>query len=385
MYSLADYVWMIADGERVAAYAEALRRQIRPGMRVLDLGAGFGFFSLLAIRAGAAHVDAVEMNPVIHLGPRLAAANGCADRIAFHHVDVRRLTLDRPADMLITDLRGPTPFGRRSLEVLIHARDHLVRRNAGIIAARDTLYAAPVTSPAAVRREIHRAHRQQDVDLGPIERVLFDTPMRYTVAAEDLVAAGKPWAVLNYSTLDELTIAGDVHSTCERRARVEGIAVWFQSDLGAGIGFSSEPGGRIAAYKQLFIPLRVPFDVEPGDRLRIALSTRQVRENYLWEWTVWLTGQTGGPREMARQNSLAELVIDPGAFTDTSADAIPALGAQGRLLRELLSRIDGRATIASLAAELCAADPAVLRDCHAAAEFVASWTRALERLERGTE
>src|SRR5687768_18477600 len=112
---------MIADHARVAAYAAAIRAVVAPGDRVLDVGAGFGFFSVIAAAAGAQHVDAVDTNPAIRLGPRVAAANGCADRISFHHLDVRQLTLPERAGVLIADVRGPTPFGSRALEVVISA------------------------------------------------------------------------------------------------------------------------------------------------------------------------------------------------------------------------------------------------------------------------
>src|SRR5829696_4835138 len=92
VYSISDYAWMIADATRVSAYAAAIRASVRPGDRVLDVGAGFGFFSTIAALAGAQHVDAVDTNSAVHLGPRIAAANRCADRIVFHHLDAARLT-----------------------------------------------------------------------------------------------------------------------------------------------------------------------------------------------------------------------------------------------------------------------------------------------------
>ena len=115
MYSLADYLWMIADDTRVSAYAAAIRGAVRPGDRVLEVGAGFGFFSVIAARAGASRVDAIDTNPAIHLGPGLAAANGCADRIRFHQVDAERLTLREKADLIVSDLRSRRAFdlGRR--------------------------------------------------------------------------------------------------------------------------------------------------------------------------------------------------------------------------------------------------------------------------------
>ena len=59
-YSIRDYGTMMADEVRTNAYAEALRRAVRPGDVVLDLGAGTGIFSLLACRFGARRVHAVR-------------------------------------------------------------------------------------------------------------------------------------------------------------------------------------------------------------------------------------------------------------------------------------------------------------------------------------
>src|SRR5438445_2996958 len=43
---------------------QALEDMLQPGMRVLDVGAGSGILPIAAARLGAAHVDAVEIDPV---------------------------------------------------------------------------------------------------------------------------------------------------------------------------------------------------------------------------------------------------------------------------------------------------------------------------------
>ena len=83
-YSLAGYGGMITDRVRLGAYTRALEQAVRPGCRVLDLGAGTGIFSLLACRFGAGHVDAVEPDEVIQVARVNAEANGFADRISIH-------------------------------------------------------------------------------------------------------------------------------------------------------------------------------------------------------------------------------------------------------------------------------------------------------------
>lgn len=385
VYSLADYLWMMADAARVSAYANALRAQIHAGDRVLEIGAGFGVFSVIAARAGA-RVDAVDTNPIVHVGPRIAAANGCADRITFHHTDVSLLTIDAPADILLADLRGPTPFGARALETLIDARQRLLRPGGTIIARRDTIFVAPARAPKGVREEIHAARGQEGVALGPIEEIINDTPMRFSILPADLLEDGQPWLDLDYATLADTAFSGEVRWRFQRAARVEGLALWFEADLGAGYSFSTSPDSQVVAYRQMYIPLRTAVDVATGDALRLRLDVHQVRDNYLWEWRAWLTPRaTTLEREVCHQNSLAEMVIDPRAFVVTSSDARPVLGPRGRALRELLGWMDGRETVDSLAKRLYRTAPELFSGAERAADFVAEWCQRAHLIERNAE
>src|SRR5690349_15960864 len=83
VYSLPDYGDMIADTGRTAAYARALRSRIDSSSVVLDIGTGAGILALLACRAGARRVYAVEPSDAIQVAREAAAANGFADRIQF--------------------------------------------------------------------------------------------------------------------------------------------------------------------------------------------------------------------------------------------------------------------------------------------------------------
>ena len=385
MYSVADYLWMIADGTRVAAYAGAIRAAVRAGDRVLDVGTGFGFFSVVAAQAGAGRVDAVDTNPVVHLGPRVAAANGCADRIVFHHLDAARLTLDLPADVIISDLRGPTPFCGGSLEVLIDLRRRWLRPGGVMIPAVDTVWLAPARVPDVVRREVHAARDREGVVMTPVERVVDDTPFRCSIEPGDLLAPGQQWARIDYGTIDTPHVEGSVEWTFRDAACVSGLASWFDTELGPGFGFSSAPGAAAQAYRQIYLPFRSAVAVAPGDRLRVHLALRLVRRDYVWAWRVHLTpGDGGREHEVLRQNSLAETVIDPSRLRRAVPGVVPRLGPLGRSLQSVLAAMDGRVSTLELASALRRESPELFPDAGSALAFVAEWVGRLAELDRGT-
>ena len=383
MYSLADYLWMISDETRVSAYAAAIRATVRPGDRVLEVGAGFGFFSAIAAQAGASHVDAVDTNPAVHLGARLAAANGCADRIVFHHADVERLTLAEKADVAISDLRGPTPFARRSLAAMIDVRRRLLRSGGVTIPRADLVFVAPSRVPAAIHRDVHGAYGREGIVTTPIERVVEDTPYRCTIEPTDLIAAGRPWTRIDYAALDSTDVEGGAEWILHDRANINGLAMWFETELADGIGFSSAPGAATRVYSQVYLPLRTSIVVVPGDRLRVALSMRLVLDDYVWAWRVFLApADDGQERELLSQNSIADMIIDP-ADLHRRAQIRPQRGPAGGALLSLLAHMDGRASSVALAEALQREFPQLFPDAGSATVFVREWTARLVEADRG--
>jgi len=322
VYSAGDYLWMVGDDVRVSAYTGAIGTVVKPGERVLEIGAGFGFFSVVAALSGAAHVHAIDVNPIVHLGPKVAAANGCADRISFQQMDSERLELTSKVDVIVSDLRGATPFSGRSLETLIDARRRFARPDTRFIAATDIVFASPCRAPRAFARRIRPTRTSPRLELAAVERVVFDTPFACAIDRSDLVMAGIPWCRLDYSALERTDHEGELRWTVERDAEIDGIAVWFATDLGGGHGFSTEPGAAGDVYPQTFLPFREPSRVTAGDDLEIRLAARLVRGSYVWEWRAVATQETSRvPRLLTHQNSLPELVVDPDALRAAQAGA----------------------------------------------------------------
>src|SRR6478736_2378284 len=103
-YSLRDFGNMLADAPRFSAYSAAIAKAVRPGDVVLEIGCGPAVFAMLATRAGARRVFAVETDDIVDFARQLAAANNLSDRIEFFQRDSRKLTLPEPANVILSDI-----------------------------------------------------------------------------------------------------------------------------------------------------------------------------------------------------------------------------------------------------------------------------------------
>jgi cyclopropane-fatty-acyl-phospholipid synthase len=83
--------------------------QLRPGMRVAEIGCGWGAFAIHMARAAGAHVTAINLSPEqLRVCRERAAAAGVADRIDFLEMDYRQLTgrFDRVVSVAMMEAVG---------------------------------------------------------------------------------------------------------------------------------------------------------------------------------------------------------------------------------------------------------------------------------------
>jgi len=125
-------------------YREAIRKTVRPGDVVLDVGTGSGVMGLFACEAGAARVYAVDKSDVIVAAKQVARDNGLGERIVFIQGDAREIHLPEPVDVIVSELISLTGYGEGMEEVISVCRDRFLRPEGRFVPRSVGLFVAPV-------------------------------------------------------------------------------------------------------------------------------------------------------------------------------------------------------------------------------------------------
>lgn len=349
MYTLSDYRRMVADRIRTDAYAEALRRVVRPGHVVVDIGTGTGIFALLACRWGARRVYAIEPDPIVGLARELAVANGFADRIEFIQELSTQVVLRERGDVVVSDLRGVLPLSGRHISSIIDARQRFLAVDGILVPLRDTIWAAPVDAPDLYRLLVAPWDTSwHGLEVEAARRRATNTWSKVHVTAEELLAPPQRWASLHYPSVERQDVEGQVRWTIGRRGTLHGLCVWFETVLVEGVGFSTGPDHPELIYGNGFFPLSSPAPVEAGDIITMILQARFVGEDYLWSWETRIEEGT----RLKAMVSQSSFVGSPPPLPDLRKHQgahIPVLGQDGEIDRFILSCMNGGASLVEIA------------------------------------
>lgn len=351
-YSLATHGNIITDGPRMEAYSKALREAIRPGMKVLDLGAGPGILSLLACRFGAAHVFAIEPDDTIRLAERFAAANGFAERITTYQALSTSVTLPTRVDVIVSDLRGVLPLFEHNIPSIIDARRRLLADDGHMIPQVDTLWAALVGG-----RRIYQPFRQPwlendlGLNLSAAQPLVSSAWRRVALDSNDLLCSAQHWATLDYRTVERPNLDGEVSWTLERTGTVYGLAVWFDTKLDGTNGFSNAPGEPEMVYGQAFFPWPEPQELAVGDRVSVNLRADLTGDDYTWSWRSRICAgeDPDHAKEVFDQSTFFANLVSTEQLRRHEADSTPTLDENGQVDNFILSQMDGRTTLGEIA------------------------------------
>lgn len=262
---LPYHLELLSDPWRVTAWKRAIEAVIRPGDVVLDVGTGTGLMAVLAARAGAGRVVAVESSETASLAEEIVADNKVDHVVEVVHADLATLS-PQPVDVVLADFVGrlvPDAAMRRA----VRAAASWATPRTRWLPSQVSLWLAPLgdVEVAAVERW---EHPLLGVELGAAGRAALATPWSLTVGPDALLGDATRAALLTPPGLSEVV---EVEATLSPRAGVcRGILAWFEAELGGGVRLDTGPGRRTFWGQVLWPTPRV--DLPRGTTLAVRAS-----------------------------------------------------------------------------------------------------------------
>ena len=361
---------LVADRSRVGAYARALAEVVRPGDIVADLGAGTGILGMLACRAGAARVYAVEETSLVQLLREIVAANDFAARIVPVRGRSTQVEPPEPVDLVVGDQVGGFGFDAGVVGDFADARRRWLKPGGRLVPSAIELWMAPVEVLAAWQALEFWRGAPHGFDYSAAARIAGNTGYPWRFEAEDLLAAPAAGAPIDLSRDTPEPWMLEHRFTVARHGTLHGVAGWFVARLSPHVTMTNSPlaDDRIDR-RQVFLPARLPAAVSPGDRVRVVVRIRP--EDTLVAWRLTIEGRTHDDRW---QSTFEGMLVDPVELARTRLLHRPALTARGRARQTVLELADGRHTVAEIERETHRRHASLFASPEAAAVFVAEVT-----------
>jgi hypothetical protein len=376
MYSLEQFAQMFSDPLRMDAYRGAIAEYVKPGSVVVDLGCGPGIFALLACKAGARRVYAIDLHGVVDFGRHLALSNGMGDCVQFLCGDSRQIHLPERADVIVSDVRGALPLHSYSVGTLEDALKRFLAPGGRLLPSSDTLVCGLVEHDSLYGEVVDAWKSVPQLDLSAGLPLALNNMYCGKLQPSHLISEGERWLKLEYMLGVKTHATRTLNLTVSRDSIGHGLGLWFETELGDGFGYSTAPGTDDRVYGHKFLPWLEPVWLRKGDVCCVTLGAHLVSGNYIWQWETRIPAADGRAEKHFRQSTFHGSVLSPSYLKKHASDFVPVLTETGLAESWLFRNMDGRRTLEEIAREAKQAFPQVFRRVEDA------YSRAAEIAER---
>jgi len=279
---------MLNDTRRNTLYNTALAKYA-PNQVVLDLGSGSGLLSMMALRAGAKKVFAVEQDTLLaQLSRTILAKNGLLDdRIHIINAPIAQLTggheIDEPVDLIVTELFDCGLIGEGCIKSIADAKFFL-KPGGRVLPKKGSIHAFLVNSEQL--RTQHLLH--DDVmgfdlsalielrQVGYMDRIAYYTDCR-------IVSDKICLLTLDFQRDLPATIAQTVSFTVQQDTQIDAMIVYFKLALAQNVTLVSL-SSRASHWDQWFLFPKQSMHVHKGATVAVNIhnDTREKLMASMW-------------------------------------------------------------------------------------------------------
>lgn len=342
---LQFHQWHMTSPVTMGAYCDAIRRVVRPGDVIVDLGAGTGILGYQACLAGAAKVYAVEPSDIIDLVPQFAAENGLSDRIVVHKGLSFDVQLPEQVDVIIASMLDSFGIDSNLLAIVADAHQRFLKPGGAIIPQAVQLSFCPIELPEWYEKNIDCWNLgQPGLSFRPARALAVNQLWPNKITKGDLLAVPQSFDEIVLTEVSAPKAAAKGHFLIERAGEVHAIAGWFQAAMAEGILCSNSPlDPAPLPWNLVLLPIEKPTPVAPGERLDVAIRA----DDTIWSWDVRLCGLDGVLKaEFHHSTFFGEFLNN---LRKRGPATVPALSERNQAKLAVLELCDGKRSLGEIA------------------------------------
>ncbi|KQN21215.1 hypothetical protein ASE86_14670 [Sphingomonas sp. Leaf33] len=267
---------MMRDEVRNRAYARAIEAAVRPGMTVLEIGAGSGLLAMIAARAGARVVTCEAVPAVAATARTIVARNGYADRV---RVVAKRSTdleigvdLDEPADLLVHEIFGHMLVNEGVTAAVADARARLLKPGAPSVPPRAEIR---VALAAFIGQRSPQIGEIEGFDLSPFGILLPPRGASILDATGRIAPRSEPASLLRMEYDSPAPFGPDRETVrlVSTGGSVDLVAQWMRIDFGGGNMLGTDPfaDGQAVSWGAPLFLLPMPIKTTAGDGIDVTV------------------------------------------------------------------------------------------------------------------
>ena len=366
---LSEHLNYVGDRQRNTLFREAVKRTVRAGDHVLDMGCGAGILGLFCLQAGAARVTAVDLTDIVDIASETFSRVGYADRVDVIQSMSRWIDVADPVDLIICDnvgCFGLDYFG--IIDALRDAQQRFLRPGGRIVPEGVRLHLAPVGSASCARCAFGWAGTGVPEELHWISAHTVNTKYNLMLKPEDYLATPAQLGSVDFRTEDRPFLSWTAEMVATRPGEMHGLGGWFDCTLCEGVTMTNSPFASDRIDRgQAFFPIEEPLQVGRGDVIRASLALRHDERSFAWTVEHVPSGRR------FRHATMKGDFFRKEDFVRAQGDHVPQPTAQARAGQIVLGYCDGQRTVREIEAAVLSDHPDLFPTPEAAAQFVALW------------
>jgi len=282
---------VIKDGVTMSAYSKALTQNahLLRGAVVLDVCAGLGLCSLLAVRAGAKRVIALEAQAeLVAMGSAIAKKNGFGPEVLTFICGSASSLEDLPdnieqVDIIVSEWMGYFLMYEARLEDVLMARDRWLKPGGFMFPDHARLYLALLEDPAYSKRHFDYYNKVWGFNFSAMRAAAHSEPVVNAFEHTQLLSSATCVLDLDLykcTASDCFELAASYDVRCKRDGTLSALLCWFEIRFDAchvPVTFDTGPEAPPTCWKQTAFFLNGdPLLVNSGKRVKGMLAVRKM-------------------------------------------------------------------------------------------------------------